>query len=97
MCVSKTIFLFIFQKTNGEIETTFYFILIPGDHPGEDDGDDEMSSRYVTSHRFYKESKYFGLLASVFSSHAVYLVRKVFSKVITSLLCVSKITFLFVF
>ena len=80
MCASKTIFLFIFQKTNGDLETTFYLILIPGDHPGDHDGDDKMSTRYVTFRHFYKESKHFGFLASVFPSRAVYLVNKVFSK-----------------
>ena len=74
VCVSKTIFLFIFQKANGDIDTS-YLILIPGDHPGDDDGDDEgddeMSPHYVTFRHFYKESKHFGLLASVLPFHAV--------------------------
>jgi len=67
------------QKTNGDIATSFYLILIPGDHPGDNDGDDEVSSD-VTFRRFYEESKHFGLLASVFSSHAVYLVNQVYCK-----------------
>jgi len=75
--------LFVFQKTNGDIDAS-YLILIPGDHPGDDDGDDEgddeMSPHYVTFRHFYKGSKHFGLLASVFPLHAVYLVNKVFSK-----------------
>ena len=36
------------------IETTFYLILIPGEYPGEDDGDNEMSVP-VTFRRFYKK------------------------------------------
>ena len=54
----------------------FFLILIPGDHPGVDDGDDEMSSPATLRH-FYKESKHFGFLASVFPSQVVYLVNKV--------------------
>ena len=69
-----------FKKTNGDIATSFYLILIPGDHTGDNDDDNEMSSD-VTFCPFYKESKHFGLLPSVFPSHAVYLlVNKVFSK-----------------
>ena len=61
------------------IETTFYLILIPGEYPGEDDGDDEMSVP-VTFRHFDKESKHFGFLASVFPSQVVYLVNKVYCK-----------------
>ena len=71
------------------IETTFYLIFIPGDHPGDDDGDAEMSP-HVTFHRSYKESKHFGLLASVFPSQVVYLINKVYCKALLFLqpLCV---------
>ena len=61
------------------IETTFYLILNPGDHPADDDGDDEMSVP-VTFRHFDKESKHFGFLASVFPSQVLYLVNKVYCK-----------------
>ena len=99
ICVSKTIFLFIFQKTNSDIDTS-YLILIPGDYPGDVDGDDEVSPD-VTFRRSYEESKQFGLLTPVFPSHAVYLVNKVFSKSLLFLqplyVYVSKTIFLFIF
>ena len=87
---------------NGDIETTFYLILNPGDDLGDDDddNDDEMSSHYVTFRHFYNESKHFGLLASVFPSHAVYFSKQSFLQAITfssTSICVSKTIFLFTF
>ena len=61
------------------IETTFYLIFISGDDPGDNDGDDEMSS-HITLRHFYEESKHFGFLASVSPCRVVYLVNRVYCK-----------------